>query len=331
MIRRMLRTSTAVRIAVLGCALAPLLMARALHAQEALTVPPGLPDWTFNIPDKVQPSAVRVQGIVRAPGSAQEYEWAKVAGNTNPPDWFPDEHPAAPRVVTGGQGIRFACGSCHLMSGQGHPEAADISGMPAEYLIRQMAYYKEGTRKDDARMGPIAKVTSEEDVRQAAEYFAGLKPAVWVKVIEAANPPKTFIATAGRHRQLHPDGGTEPIGHRILEIPQDPFRTEIRDPHSGFIAYVPPGSLARGEALVKGEESGKTVGCARCHGEGLKGKGEVPRLAGLQPLYVARQLFDMQYGSSAGKAAAAMKPVVANLSEDDIIAISSYLGSLSPQ
>ena len=60
--------------------------------------------------------------------------------------------------------------------------------------------------------------------------------------------------------------------------------------------------------------------------------GEVPRLAGLQPLYVARQLFDIQYGSSAGKEAAAlMKPVVANLSEDDIIAISSYLGSLPPR
>jgi cytochrome c553 len=327
---RTLRTNTSVRIAALVCALASVPMMRELNAQEALAVPPGLPDWTFNIPDKVQPSAVRPEGIVRAPGSAKEYEWAKVAGNANPPDWFPDEHPAAPRSVTGGPGVRFACGSCHLMSGQGHPEAADIAGMPAEYLIRQMAYYKAGTRKDDARMGPIAKVTSDEDVREAAAYFAALKPAVWVKVIETATPPKTFIATAGRHRQLHPDGGTEPIGRRILEIPEDPFRTEIRDPHSGFIAYVPPGSLARGEALVKGGESGKTVQCALCHGEALKGMGEVPRLAGLQPLYVARQLFDMQYGSSAGKAAALMKPVVANLSEDDVIAISSYLGSLPP-
>jgi len=113
--------------------------------------------------------------------------------------------------------------------------------------------------------------------------------------------------------------------------PADPFRTEIRDPHSGFIAYVPPGSIARGEALVKGGASGKTVQCALCHGETLKGLGEVPRLAGLQPLYVARQLYDMRHGSSAGKAAALMKPVVANLSDDDIIAISSYLGSLPPQ
>jgi cytochrome c553 len=319
------RTNTSVRIAVLMCALAPLLMARGLSAQEALAVPAGLPDWAFNIPDKVQPSAVRPQGIVRAPGSTKEYEWAKVAGTANPPDWFPDEHPPAPKSVTGGPGIRFACGACHLMSGQGHPEAADIAGMPAEYLIRQMAYYKSGARKDDARMAPIAKATSDEDVRQAAEYFAALKPAVWVKVIETATPPKTFIATAGRHRQLHPEGGTEPIGRRILEIPAEPFRTEIRDPHSGFIAYVPPGSIARGEALVKGGQ------CALCHGEALKGLGEVPRLAGLQPLFIARQLFDMRHGSSAGKAAALMKPVVANLSEDHIIAISSYLGSLPPQ
>src|ERR1700680_4916606 len=180
-------------------------------------------------------------------------------------------------------------------------------------------------------MGPIQKATSEEDIRQAAEYFAGLKPAVWVKVIETATPPKTFIATAGRHRQLHPDGGTEPIGHRILEIPADPFRTEIRDPHSGFIACVPPCSIAAGEALVKGGASGKTVQCALCHGEGLKGLGEVPRLAGLQPLYSERQLFDMRYGSSAGKAAALMKAVVTNLAEDDIIAISAYVASLAPQ
>src|ERR1700704_1740883 len=330
MIRRIIRTKTSARIAVLMCGLAPLFIAHQLNAQAALTVPAGLPDWTFNIPDKIQPTAVRPEGIVKAPGSAKEYDAATIAGNANPPDWFPDEHPGAPRSVRGDTGIAMACGSCHLMSGQGHPESADIAGMPAEYLIRQMAYYKAGTRKDDARMGPIARAASDDDVGQAAEYFAFLKPTVWVKVIETATPPKTFIATAGRHRQLHPDGGTEPIGRRILEIPADPFRTEIRDPHSGFIAYVPPGSIARGEALVKSGGSGKTVKCARCHGDTLKGMGEVPRLAGLQPLYVARQLFDMRHGSSAGKAAALMKPVVANLSEEHIIAIASYLGSPPP-
>jgi cytochrome c553 len=314
----------------LTCALATAFAAQSPSAQAPLTVPDGLPAWAFNIPDAIQPPGVRPEGMVRAPGSSKEYDAAKIAGNANPPDWFPDEHPPAPRSVKGDAGITFACGSCHLMSGQGHPESADLAGMPAEYLIRQMAYYKAGTRKDDARMGPIAQTTSAEDVQQAANYFAALVPRPFVQVIETATPPKTYIATAGRHRQLHPDGGTEPIGRRILEIPADAFRTEIRDPHSGFIAYVPPGSLARGEALVKTGGSGTTVSCALCHGETLRGLGEVPRLAGLQPLYIARQLFDLQYGSSAGKAAALMKRAVANLSEDDIIAIAAYLASLSP-
>jgi cytochrome c553 len=323
---RNLRNASSIALGIV----ASLFIGEKLHAQAQLAVPAGLPDWTFNIPDKVQPTAVRAEGIVKVPGSTKEYEAAKIAGNATPPDWFPEEHPAAPKAVTGGPGARFACGACHLMSGQGHPEAADIAGLPADYIVRQMADYKSGTRKDDERMGPIAKVISEDDVRQAADYFSQLKPHVWVKVIETATPPKTFIATGGRHRVLHPDGGTEPIGQRILEIPEDPMRTELRDPHSGFIAYVPPGSVKKGEALVKAGAPGKTVQCTTCHGEALKGKGEVPRLAGLQPLYVARQLFDLRYGSRGGKSAEAMKPVAANLTDDDIIAISSYLGSLPP-
>ena len=318
------RTTVSVRAAALVCGLAPLFIGGKVNAQAELTVPPGLPDWAFNIPDKVQPPGLKPEGIVKVPGSAKEYDAAKIAGNANPPDWFPDEHPAAPKAVTGGQGIRFACGSCHLMSGQSHAEAADIAGMPAAYLIRQMAYYKTDVRKDDARMGPIAKATSEEDVRQAAAYFASLKPKPWVKVIESATPPKTYIATAGRHRVLHPDGGTEPIGQRILAIPEDPYRTEIRDPHSGFIAYVPPGSIAKGEALVKDGQ------CGKCHGDALTGKGDVPRLAGQHPLHIARQLFDIRHGSSAGDAVAPMKPIAAKMSDDDVIAVSAYLASLPP-
>ena len=300
-------------------------------AQTPLTVPNGLPSWAFNIPDKVQPPGPEPTGSVRVPGSTKEYDALKIAGNANPPDWFPDEHGPAPRIVKGEAGVTMACGSCHLLSGQGHPESADIAGLPAEYLIRQMSYFKSGARKDDSRMGPIAKATSDEDVLRSAEYFAALKPSTFVKVIETATPPKTYVNTAGRHRIVSPGGGTEPIGHRIIETPEDPLRTQLRDPHSGYVAYVPPGSIAKGEALAKTGGSGKTIQCAICHGDDLKGLGEVPRIAGLQPVYVARQLICLQNGSSAGTAAALMKKVVAKLSEDDIIAISAYVGSLPPQ
>jgi cytochrome c553 len=297
-----------------------------------MSIPNGLPAWAYNIPDKVQPSSAPATGPVHVPASNKEYDAAKIAGNATPPDWFPQEHGPAPAIVTGEGGVTMmACGSCHLMSGQGHPESADLAGLPVEYLVRQMNYFKTGARKDDGRMGPIAKATSDEDIRKSAEYFAALKPIPWVKVVETGTPPRTYVATAGRHRLLSPDGGTEPIGHRIIEIPVDPQRTNDRDPHSGFLAYVPPGSIATGEVLVKTGGNGKTISCTICHGDQLKGLGEVPRIAGLQPVYIARQLICMQNGSSAGKNAALMKKAVANLSEDDIISISAYLGSLSPQ
>ena len=301
-------------------------------AQAPLSVPNGLPAWACNIPDKVQPPGAAPPGPVHVPGSTKEYDAAKIAGNANPPDWFPDEHGPAPRIVKGEAGVALmACGSCHLMSGQGHPESADIAGLPAEYLVRQMRYFKSGARKDDTRMGPIAKVTSDEEWRQAAEYFAALKPIPFVKVIETSTPPKTYVNTAGRHRIPVPGGGTEPIGHRIIETPEDPSRIAVRDPHSGFLAYVPPGSIAKGEALVKTGGAGKTIQCAICHGDGLTGLGEVPRIAGMQPVYIARQLICIQNGASAGAAVELMKKVVSSLSEDDIIAISAYLGSLPPR
>jgi cytochrome c553 len=262
-------------------------------------------------------------------GSSKELEASAIAGNANPPDWFPDEHPSPPRSVKGP--MPNACGSCHLMSGQGHPESADIAGMPAEYIIRQMNYFKSGARKEEARMGPIARAVSDEDVRQAAEYFAAIKPSPFVKVVETATPPKTYVSADARHRRIVPDGGTEPIGRRIIQIPEDPMQVTIRNPHSGFIAYVPPGSIKKGEGLVKTGAGGKTIQCAICHGDALTGLGEVPRLAGLQPVYIARQLIQMQNGTSAGTNAALMKKVVAKLSEDDIIAISAYLGSLPPR
>jgi len=315
----------------LNALLSLVLFASASAAQNPTptTIPNGLPEWAYNIPDKVQPPEPKVPSVVRVAGSSKELEASAVAGNQNPPDWFPDEHPAPPRSVKGP--MPNACGSCHLMSGQGHPESADIAGMPAEYIIRQMNYFKSGTRKEEARMGPIARAVSDDDVRQAAEYFAGIKPSPFVKVIEAATPPKTYVSADARHRRITPDGGTEPIGRRIIQIPEDPMQTTIRNPHSGFIAYVPPGSIKKGEALVKTGASGKTIQCAICHGDALTGLGEVPRLAGLQPVYIARQLIQMQNGTSAGTNVALMKKVVTKLTEDDIIAISAYLGSLPPR
>src|ERR1700686_2530488 len=131
-------------------------------AQTPTSIPNGLPSWAYNIPDKVQPPAAEVTGPIHLPGSTKEFSPAQVASGSNPPDWFPEEHGPAPRAGKDETGpTKNACGTCHLMSGQGHPESADIAGLPAEYIVRQMQYFKNGARKDDARMGPIAKATSD--------------------------------------------------------------------------------------------------------------------------------------------------------------------------
>ena len=95
------------------------------------------------------------------------------------------------------------------------------------------------------------------------------------------------------------------------------------------VAYVPPGSLAKGRALVNGA-GGKGVACSICHGEGLKGLGDVPRLAGIHPIYIVRQLFNFQTGSWSSSAGAQMKKVVEKLTEDDMISIAAYAATLAP-
>jgi cytochrome c553 len=298
---------------------------------QAPTAAGARPTWAFLVPDKDQPAVKESQVMIHIPGSAKGYTAAEIDDLSNPPDWYPDEHGLLPRVVQGGSGsATLACGACHLMTGQGHPESADIAGMPVEYLVRQMADFKNGTRKDPARMNAIAKVTSEEDSRKAAEWFAALKPTVWVKVQESQTVPQSYVAAKGRMRLPLPSGGTEPLGNRIVELPEDAARATSRDPHSGFVAYVPMGSVARGQKLATSGGAGKTIACTICHGDSLQGLGDVPRIAGLHPIYIVRQLYQFKGDDYSGTSAALMKKVVANLNEDDMLAIAAYAASLAP-
>ena len=287
--------------------------------------------WAFPAPSKDAPKSSDDGTPKRIPGSTLSFTQQQIDGDPfNPPDWFPDQHAKPPDIVAHGRRPAQACGRCHLMNGNGHPESANVAGLNAGYFVRQMQLFKNGTRKDTATvMNIFSKNLTDQDFREAADYFAAQKPEVFVKVMEAAQVPKTFVDDKFM-RLLRPEGGTEPIGARIVTVPQDVHRTESRDPHSGFIAYVPPGSLKRGAALVNTGGNGKTVACATCHGQGLKGLAEVPRLAGQHPIFIARQLYKFQDGRNGGDWADLMKGPVAKLTPDDIISIAAYVGSLEP-
>ena len=96
------------------------------------------------------------------------------------------------------------------------------------------------------------------------------------------------------------------------------------------MAYVPTGSIAKGESLVKTGGGGRTVACGTCHGADLKGLGPVPPLAGRSPSYTVRQLFDLQQGVRKGPWSALMKAAVEKLTVDDMIAIAAYTASREP-
>ena len=125
-------------------------------------------------------------------------------------------------------------------------------------------------------------------------------------------------------------GETEPIGQRIIEVPDDLEQFVSRDTRARFTAYVPPGSIKKGQMLAVDGGGGKTVQCGVCHGSDLKGLGPIPRIAGLSPSYIVRQLYDFKHGTRAGTGSALMKPSVEKLTVEDMLNLAAYAASLTP-
>jgi cytochrome c553 len=298
------------------------------------------PAWAFPVNPPVAPgtapTAAPDDSPRRVPDTAVAFTLAQTRDLFNIPDWHPDSHPPMPDVVSHGRrpDVR-ACGYCHLPNGQGRPENSSLAGLPSAYIVQQMADYRNGLRRSsEPKMGPpaamlaLAKAANDAEVRVAADYFASVAFKPWIRVVETATVPKTRVAGS----MLVPvdEGGTEPIGMRIIETPEDRTRTELRDSASGFVAYVPVGSIAKGQVLVTTGGSGRTVACGICHGADLRGLGPVPGIAGRSPSYVVRQLYDLQHGARHGLWADLMKAAVEKLTEDDMVAIAAYTASRVP-
>ena len=73
--------------------------------------------------------------------------------------------------------------------------------------------------------------------------------------------------------------------------------------------------------------SGTHTNCIACHGGNLQGQIDVPGIAGHSPVYIARQLYSFKNDVRKGPMADVMKAVAANLTDDDIISIASYVAS----
>jgi len=269
------------------------------------------------------------------PNSTGTFTTAETQDLFSPPDWHPSDHPVMPDIVAHGRKPDvYACGYCHLPNGLGRPENSSLAGLSADYIIHQMTDFRSGARKSsEPRHLPVANMISREtkatnqETATAAEYFSKLGRKPWIRIVETSTVPKTHVA--GWMLIGDAPAATEPIGQRIIEMPEDLERTELRDDTSGFVAYVPEGSLKRGKWLVTGGD-GKMSPCAKCHGPGLRGSGNVPPISGRSPSYIVRQLFDMKSGARSGALSLQMRRQVLKLSIDDMIAMAAFVSSLKP-
>ena len=321
-------------------ALVCLFAAASLSAQQA--APPPLattqppPYWAFTANPPNAPAEPAGDAPQHLPNSTQSYTLTQIQDLFAVPDWHPDAHPPMPDVVAHGRKPEmFACAYCHLPNGLGRPENAGLAALPNAYIVQQMSDFQNGARKSALPdllpvklMVLVAAHATSDESTAAAAYFSQLPPKPWIKVIETTRVPKTHAAGW----MLVPDEPhvLEPIGHRIIEVPVNLELTELRDDTSSFLAYVPKGSLKKGRFLAAKGGNGITLPCASCHGDDLRGKDNLPSIAGRSPSYIVRQLYDIQLGTRGGPGMAQMQPPVMKLSMDDMISIAAYLASLRP-
>ena len=299
--------------------------------------PAAPPEWAMPRGPGTPPPSDSAAPL-RIPGSSVAFTYLRTRDRFDVPDWFPASHPAMPPVVARGRPPAvMACAYCHLADGGGRPENAALAGLPAEYVEHQVAAMRDGTRGSAwpargtpwANMKLIADSVTPAEVAEAARYFAALRARQpRSRVVEAATIPR--VRPAGGLYFFVPDGGTEPLGGRLVEVASDAQRHELHDPRLEYVAYVPPGSVARGRALARRGAAGPATACTCCHGAQLRGVGLVPPIAGRSPSYLLRQLVGFAAGARATPADSAMRAVAAALTLDDMIAAAAYAGSRDP-
>jgi cytochrome c553 len=315
----------------------PLIAIAAIAAPQEEKGKQGPLPWAYGAdapPAPAPPPAQPDTSPKHVPGSDLSFTLPQVRDTYGPADWHPGDHGPMPDIVAHGKKPDvLACSLCHYPNGKGRAENAGISGLPVSYFVQQMADFKNGVRNsaeprkaNTKRMALFAKAMTDDEVKAAAEYFASIPWTPWIKVVETKTVPKTRIA-AGLFLKLE-GNETEPLGNRIIEVPDNTEATEtLRDDHSAFTAYAPIGSIKKGEALVTTGGGGKTVQCGLCHGANLEGVGPVPPLAGRSPSYLARQIYDMQQGARHGMWTPLMQKPVEKLTSEDIVAIVAYIAS----
>ncbi|MEO7050753.1 MAG: hypothetical protein ABI128_03735 [Rhodanobacter sp.] len=296
--------------------------------------------WAFPMEQTLDPSTPKPSQApkpdphktVHVPGSVRTYTLAYIDTLFNATDWFPQDHPVPPRIVLHGRTPAWACGACHFPNGEGDVTSAALAGLSKAYILEQIAAFRAGERGKGqplsaTMMAEEARNLSDTESQQAADYFSSLKRQMATRVVETSRIPRThwdgFVLVPNRN------GAHESVGERIIEVSNDQALNDFGDERTGFTAYVPLGSIARG-AVIAASGVGTAPACESCHGAALQGVGNIPPLAGRSPTYIARELILFQTGKRTNPGAAPMRLEASKLTVRDMIAVAAYAASRKP-
>src|SRR3954449_6931287 len=226
-----MKTVIALLALAIATATSPMTSAMSADSPPAWAYPDGNPNYKPPVDDG---------SPVRVPNSTAGYTWTQLRDRFSAPIWHPDDHRPLPDIVAGGHKPDvFACGFCHRADGPGGPENADLAGLPKSYIIQQMADFKTGARGTSvpARLPPklmigLSKSISISDTETAAAYFSALQPRKRIKVVESDTAPASHVA--GLVWAAKESDDREPLGPRILEVPDDLTQFESRDSRATF-------------------------------------------------------------------------------------------------
>ena len=277
---------------VLGLAgIAALAVAAAAIAQNTPTAEPATPPAGEDVPAAAEPAGTQPAGSTATVTPLEAP--AAVQATAIEDTVLADLAATQPGDAEAGAAKAAVCAACHGVDGNpSDPQYPRIAGQNERYVARQLALFKAGERTTPmaAIMQPYAMPLSAQDMRDIGAYFAGQSA--------GAGIADDTVITDGKYEGL-----------KFFEVGQQLYRG--------------------------GDVEREIPACMACHGPAGRGNPgpPYPSVAGQFADYTARQLELFRDGMALGTgdhANSVMADVAAELTDEEIQALASYIEGLHP-
>lgn len=85
-----------------------------------------------------------------------------------------DTDPEILKLVEDGRGEAWSCAACHGERGQGVLNVPRLAGLPADYIVKQLRDYLDGSRRNE-NMEVIAGALSTAEMQGLGEFYASMR------------------------------------------------------------------------------------------------------------------------------------------------------------